>query len=287
MEERLDIVFDCSSQSEWIRQIIEYRRVIEVGCKELHILLKSQIHLDDFEPLHFVTLSCLIDAAKIRNAQVRLTIESDDLKRFVFNDVRLITYWTERQIPYYREPEHKAYNLWRIENTVYYNYTFALNTFFQNQFFKGKDLSGLNNCIVELFQNVFDHAEANGTAFSYIEYKKEEEIIKIAVCDFGRGIPETLKSQYQDEKVALKKSLQSGITAGSQKHNKGYGMENILSTMTKEDTMNIVSNHTEMYYHNNEEKLYDLEYNFRGTLIYMTIRIDSFPDEEIMDSFTF
>ena len=237
--------------------------------------------------MHFVTLSCLIDVAKVSNAQVWLAIENDELKRFVFNDVRLTSYWTERQIPYYREPEQKAYNLWRIKNTVSYNYTFALNTFFQNHFFKGKDLSGLNNCIAELFQNVFDHAEANGTAFSYIEYKKDDGVINIAVCDFGRGIPETLKKQYPDEKEALEKSLQHGVTAGSQKHNKGYGMENILSTMTKKDTMRIVSNHAILYQHDSEKRLYDLEYNFQGTLLYMTIHIDSFPDEEIVDSFTF
>ena len=287
MEKRLYIVFDTPLRNEWIRQIIEYRRRIAVGCKELHILLKSQIHLCDFEPMHFVTLSCLIDVAKVSNAQVWLAIENDELKRFVFNDVRLTSYWTERQIPYYREPEQKAYNLWRIKNTVSYNYTFALNTFFQNHFFKGKDLSGLNNCIAELFQNVFDHAEANGTAFSYIEYKKDDGVINIAVCDFGRGIPETLKKQYPDEKEALEKSLQHGVTAGSQKHNKGYGMENILSTMTKKDTMRIVSNHAILYQHDSEKRLYDLEYNFQGTLLYMTIHIDSFPDEEIVDSFTF
>ena len=85
----------------------------------------------------------------------------------------------------------------------------------------------------------------------------------------------------------MENSLQHGVTAGSQRHNKGYGMENILSTMTKEDTMRIVSNHAVLYQHDRERQLYDLENNFQGTLLYMTIRIDSFPDEEIMDSFTF
>ena len=237
--------------------------------------------------MHFVTLSCLIDIAKVQGALVWLTVEDEALRTFVINDVRFTSYWKDRQIPYYREPEQKSYNLWRIKDTTYYNYTLALNTFFQNVYFKGKDLSGLNNCIAELFQNVFDHAEADGTAFSYIEYREEEGIISIAVCDFGKGIPETLKGLYPDAKEALEKSLLPGITAGSRKHNKGYGMQNILSTMTESDTMHIVSNHVMLYHHDNHNKLYDLDYNFKGTLLYMTIHIDSFADAEIMDTFTF
>ncbi len=287
MGKNLNIVFSSPVRGEWIQRIVEYRKLIENGCDELHVLITRDISLSGFEPIHFVTLSCLIDVAKRQGALIWLVIEDSELNSFVLNDVRLTSYWKEARTPEYQAPEQKTYNLWRINDKFSYGYTIALNTYFQNHFFKGKDLSGLNNCIAELFQNVFDHAEAKGTAFSYIEYKIDCGIINIAVCDFGRGIPETLKKQYPEEKEALEKSLQHGITAGSQKHNKGYGMENILSTMTKKDTIRIVSNHAMMYYQDGKRQLYDLDYNFIGTLLYMTINIDSFPDEEIMDSFTF
>lgn len=283
----MNIEFSSATRGEWIRHIVESRELIEQGCSELHILLKAAITLSNFEPMHFVSLSCLIDIAKVRGALVWLTIEDEGLRMFVINDVRFTSYWRDRQIPYYREPEQKPYNLWRIKDTTYYNYTLALNTFFQNVYFKGKDLSGLNNCIAELFQNVFDHAEADGTAFSYIEYRETDGIIGIAVCDFGRGIPETLKGLYPDSKEALEMSLHPGITAGSQKHNKGYGMQNILSTMTENDVMHIVSNSVMLYHQDNKNRLFDLDYNLRGTLLYMTIHIDSFADEEIIDTFTF
>ena len=287
MSNRVDIAFSTAARGEWIQRIVESREIVEQGCQELHILLKNAITLSNFEPMHFVTLSCLIDIAKKEDALIWLTIEDDRLRTFVVNDVHLTSYWKDKNIPYIREPEQKPYNLWRIKDTTYYNYTFALNTFFQNVYFKGKDLSGLNNCIIELFQNVFDHAEAYGTAFSYIEYNEEDAIINIAVCDFGKGIPETLKSKYPNEREAITKSLQPGITAGSRKHNKGYGMQNILSTMTEKDSMHIISNHTLLYLQGNNSRLHDLKYNFRGTLLYLTIHIDSFADEEIIDTFTF
>lgn len=287
MSNRVDIEFSTAARGEWIQRIVESRELIEQGCSELHILLKETIALSIFEPMHFVTLSCLIDIAKRGDALIWLTIEDERLRSFVVNDVHLTSYWREKDIPYIREPEQKPYNLWRIKDTTYYNYTLALNTFFQNVYFKGKDLSGLNNCIAELFQNVFDHAEADGTAFSYIEYREEKGVICIAVCDFGKGIPKTLREQYPQEKVALEKSLQSGVTAGSKKHNKGYGMQNIMSTMTPSDEMRIISNHAMLFRHNNQNATYDLDYNFKGTLLYITIHIDSFVDEEIIDTFTF
>ena len=64
-------------------------------------------------------------------------------------------------------------------------------------------------------------------------------------------------------------------------------MQNILSTMTENDVMHIVSNSVMLYHQDNKNRLFDLDYNFRGTLLYMTIHIDSFADEEIIDTFTF
>lgn len=281
------IEFSTASRGEWIQRIVESRKCVEAGCSELHILLKSRIGLDNFEPMHFVTLSCLIDVAKLKGSLVWLTIENKELSDFVLNDIRFVSYWKEPQIPDYREPEEKPYNLWRIDDRSYYNYTTALNLFFQNRYFKGKDLSGLNNCIAELFQNIFDHSESNGTAFSYIEYNENKSLINIAVCDFGKGIPATLSKQFTDEKEAMEMSLKPGITAGSKRHNKGYGMQNIISTLTESDELRIISNHIMLYYHDNDRQLYSWEYDFKGTLLYMTIQVSSFPDEEIMDSFIF
>lgn len=283
----INIEFPTASRGEWIQRIVESRELLEKGCLELHILLKSRIGLDNFEPMHFVTLSCLIDIAKLKGALVWLIIENKDLSDFVLNDVRFVSYWKEADIPNYCEPEQKPYNLWRIDDKSYYNYTIALNLFFQHRYFKGKDLSGLNNCIAELFQNIFDHAESNGTAFSYIEYDEKDAVINIAVCDFGKGIPATLSKLYPNEKEAMEMSLKPGVSAGSRLHNKGYGMQNILSTMTESDELRIVSNHVMLYHHNDNNQLYTWECDFKGTLLYMTVHVSSFTDEEIIDSYIF
>lgn len=279
--------FESLDRGKWIQAIVETHMEIKRGCSELHLSLGDDITFTPIEPLHIVTLSCLIDSAKVQNAKVWLVIKNEELNDFVLKDIRITSYWRKQDIPIFSAPEQKPYNLWRIDDKSYYNYMYALNLFFQNQYFQGKDLSGLNNCIAELYQNIFDHAEAHGTAFSYIEYKEIDQLINIAVCDFGKGIPTTLHDQYPEELSALENCLKTGISAGSRDHNKGYGMENIISSMTTKDEMRIISNHAMLYRHNDKNNLYELPYNFQGTLLYVTIHIDSFVEEEIMDTFTF
>ena len=273
------------SRGSWIENIIKARSAIVNGEKRLCFVMTDSLSPSTTEPLHYVTMSCLIDFIKKNGCQVQLIIKNEQLLNFITKDIRLSSYWMNDGTQEFTEPEPSPYNLWRIDDNSYYNYTIALNHFFQNRYFLGKDLSGLNNCISELFQNVFDHAEACGTAFSFIEYMELEKVINIAVCDFGKGIPTTLSRQYSDPKEALEKSLQQGISAGSQRHNMGFGMHNIISTMTSLDEMRIVSNNVMLYRYNSHNEIYELPFNFGGTLIYMTIHIDSFEDEEILTTF--
>lgn len=244
------------SRGLWIENIVKARSIIDNGEKQIHLVMADSLSPFTIEPLHYVTASCLIDFAQKHNCSVHLVIKNEQLLDFVTADERLSSYWMNDKTPNYTEPEQKPYNLWRIDGNSYYNYTTALNHFFQNRYFCGKDLSGLNNCIAELFQNVFDHADAHGTAFSFIEYMESEKVINIAVCDFGKGIPTTLSRQYSDPKEALEKSLQQGISAGTQRHNMGFGMQNIISTMTPLDEIRIVSNGVMLYRYNNHNEIW-------------------------------
>lgn len=68
----------------------------------------------------------------------------------------------------------------------------------------------LNNCLSELYFNIFDHAEANGVSFSYI-HCDDEDVIHIAICDFGKGIASTMRRAFpdiKDDAEALAKALE-------------------------------------------------------------------------------
>jgi len=157
----------------------------------------------------------------------------------------------------------------------------------QRTYFKGLDISGFQNSLDEIYANVADHSKSNGIAFSYINYDEEEGKIHFAACDLGLGIPTTLRAaipEIESDELALRKSLDVGVSAKTNKHNMGFGLDNVLSNLKNGGMMRIVSNCALLFCQENKNniKTYSLDFDFRGTLIYFDISIDSFEkDEEI------
>lgn len=286
MDVRLEYIFNSPRRGEWLEDIVSVRKKCD-KIQELHLVVSGNINRSNFANFHIVTLSCLIDFAKKNGAIVYLKIEDKDLRGYIFNDVRIRQYWREEEEKVFTEPEPKPFNLWRIDEKYYANYSIALNQYFERTYFEGKDLTGLNNCVAELFQNILDHAQAHGNAFFAVSYDNENKQIEIAICDFGVGIPYTLRHLYSDENEALKRSLIPGVTAKTKTHNMGYGMDNIVSTMAPLDIIRIVSNKALLIKSKNKEYVFSLPYDFRGTLIYFTISTDSFEDKEFLGDLNF
>ena len=267
--------------------IVNIRNEMGSNCLQLSISIDGTISRANIENYHVVTLSCLLDYAKRRSVKIFLGIKDTALKDYIFNDIRLRMYMSPEQNMQFSTPEQQPFNIWRIEEKYYTNYALALSLFFQNNFFRGKDLSGLHNCIVELFQNVIDHSQSNGTAFIAIAYNAHERQIDISICDFGVGIPYTLREQYSSEREALVNCLVRGVSAKTNPHNFGFGMDNVVSTMGEKDILRIVSNKALLLKTKEKEITYPLDFDFKGTLIYFTVPIDNFEDEEIIDQITF
>lgn len=85
------------------------------------------------------------------------------------------------------------FNLWRIVESQKDLYAKNVELYFQNNFFRGKDLSAVSLSMVEAFYNVFDHAMAGGNAFSFIKYEKDKGKLLVAICDFGIGIAKSVR----------------------------------------------------------------------------------------------
>lgn len=286
MFDKNEFVFKSPKRGDWLATMVSIRSKFKTN-QDLYLSLDETINRSNFANFHIVTLSCLIDYAKKQGVLVYLRIEDKDLRGYIFNDVRIRQYWKEKKDEVFSIPEAQPFNLWRIEEKYYTNYAMALNRFFERTYFEGKDLSGLNSCISELFQNIIDHSEANGNAFFAISYDKAGEQIDIAICDFGVGIPYTLRKQFKEDTSALKESLTPGVSARTKEHNMGYGMDNIVSTMSKRDIIRIISNKAFLVKSKSKEYVFSLPYDFKGTLIYLTVSTNSFEDLEIIDELNF
>mgnify|MGYP000984143975 FL=1 len=127
-------------------------------------------------------------------------------------------------------------NLWKVVKNRAQGYSISVTTFFRRTCFDGYDLTGLQTSLDEIYNNIADHSESNGNAFSYISYEEEKHMIHVAACDFGVGIPFTLKRagyNYENDAEAIRQSLEVGVSAKSQTHNKGFGLDNVTSNLSE------------------------------------------------------
>lgn len=290
---KFKIEFETPTNEEWIRIVSECRERINVTEKKeiVELLFSNDLELKNFYPIHIVLLSCFIEEIKSKGYLVQLSIKNKELNDYLFNKLNLTNYWAKEEVDHIDSPTISDLNIWRITENRKESYSISVHDYFKRSYFSGLDLSAFKNSLNELYCNVFDHADAKGNSFSFIKYDKSDRKINVAICDFGDGIAKTLRDKYKDFKndcEALEKSIKIGISAQSQKHNRGFGLDNVASSLQKGDTMRIVSNQSLLRLLDNKSnvKSYDLDFNFKGTLIYFEISIDSFEKEEILENFS-
>ncbi|WP_229034285.1 ATP-binding protein [Bacteroides salyersiae] len=279
--------FDSLNKGEWLRTIALIRNGYEVnGYKKFIILMfNSHFRSEDFEPIHFVTLACLIQFLDQKGHQVAIASGNDEVRNMLFTDLRIQEYWSGGQ-NHVDSTSSNIFNLWRIIEAEKDLYAKNVEQYFKNNFFKGKDLSVISLSMVEAYYNVFDHADAGGNAFSLIKYDVDNEILHVAICDFGKGISKSVRDfspEISNDKDALLKSIEVDFTVGSKEHNKGKGLDNILSCSS---VVRIFCNNALLLKSETGIKMFDVDFHLGGTLIYFQIPLLLVEDEEILDEFT-
>ncbi len=195
-------------------------------------------------------------------------------------------YWSGGKNHVNANSSANIFNLWRIIESEKDLYAKNVEEYFKRKYFKNKDLSAISVSLVEAFYNVFDHAHANGNAFSIIFYNEEKQELSYAVADFGIGIPTSVKGfipSFKQDTDAIIWALKDNATVKSTSRNKGFGMSNILSAASQ---ARIISNHGLIHKTENGLKPHHINnFSFPGTLIYLTVNMTEFEDEEVLESF--
>lgn len=288
------ITFEEINKEYWIKKVNSLcsKHGIQENKKQervnIDIEINSCITILDFTHVHIVLFACLIEKLKRLNYTVTAYIEDKELYKFIFEELHVGKYFTIDESSCHVEADRDSIlNIWKINPSKTEEYSMSITDYFKRKHFKNCDLSGLKNSLDEVYFNVSDHAESNGIAFSYIYYDMQSRQICVAACDLGLGIPYTLKRsglKYNSDGEALRQSLEIGVSAKTNRHNKGFGLDNVVSNLSNKDRLRIVSNKALLLCHPNKKpiKFYELDFDFNGTLIYFEISIDSFFEEETL-----
>lgn len=280
------VIFDNPSRGYWIRSINSLLK-IKIAAKVITVKLGSDICLANFESIHIVLLSCYFQYLKNTNHLIRLEVLDEKLNDYLYGCLGIDKYFRDNTEIGHIESESSLYdyhNLWRVEEAHCYFYAKSLTDFLQKNWLNNIDFSAVNNAFLEVYQNIYDHSQST-IAFSDMTFDRDKNIIQFAACDLGLGIPTVLRShdkKYKNDKEALIDSLEVGVTSKSQTHNKGFGLDNLVSILGREGVLRIASNKAFIFskYKKEQLRMYDLDFSFNGTLIYMDIDVDCLPNLE-------
>lgn len=79
-----------------------------------------------------------------------------------------------------------------------------------------------------------------------------------------------------------------GVTARSNTHNRGFGLDTVVSSLAGSDSVIKILSGTELYLSSgdgNIRRTWQADFDFEGTLIYFDMPISSFEDAYYVDNF--
>lgn len=245
----------------------------------------AKLQKEDLQPMHIVTYACLIQWLIDHGSEVGQGKCNSLIASYIYHDLGLKKYW--RGSNHEETEEDNVFNLWRIVESEKDLYSKQVENYFKRTYFENKDLSRISLSLVEAFYNIFDHAQAKNNAFLHMSYDQSKMVLSIAVADLGLGLVNTVKNHLphiSEDTIALREAIKENFTISSTTHNRGKGLDTILSCA---DEAHIISGSALLTKLNGKVDVYPLSFNFPGTLLYYDIDLSSLDDEDYLDEFSF
>lgn len=284
----LNINFNTSDFDKWLCYISNTVALNIEPETNITLSFNGISDIDVITPEHIVSLACLIEHLDKQGCGIELeNIDGNVVAKYLCEVLHFSEYWAGGK-NYVPAQDRVISNLWRITDSEKEIHSCRIHDYLKQNFFRQKDLSAVKNSLDEAYYNIFDHAQANGNAFSFVYFDNKLEKLHVAVCDLGIGIAKLVRENIKEiksDEEALKKALEYNFTTGSQRHNKGMGLGNIKDTCTENDFLVIVSNRGKLISKSNNLETANNNFNFPGSLIYYELSLNHFDDEEIIDNF--
>lgn len=105
-----------------------------------------------------------------------------------------------------------------------------------------QSLDALRSSLEEIFHNFRDHSGVDaGCAFA--QHFPSDKQIRIAIADFGAGIPNEIRRDLPnvDDAEAMRLACEEGFTTGKNGHNRGAGLPNLIRYVTRLEGMVILA----------------------------------------------
>jgi len=292
------LVVPSNSNNRWLKFLLN--NSVKKHGKLPEKLLVDLSMFNFTKPFHIVSLACLIEEYHLKNVLIKFKRNKSDSDTYL-EKIRFFEYWEKgfNRNKYTQTHLGTALCLWKINREMIYPYVHFAEQYFKNNFFSGKDLQGLNIALAEVFNNIYDHSKSPVDGYVFTQYFPNIHRIKIAVCDFGIGIPRAVneyllsirKKEISNEE-ALKLAFKKGFSTYSAPHNRGFGLDTLKSiVMDLEGEIHFYSNDGVVkMYPNGDIEINNTGVEFEGTLIEVLLDTRCLPELELEttdEEFTF
>lgn len=282
------VTLSSSDRLSWLSGICDGRDIIEQnGVNRLLVNIDDGITRDKLRPEHITSLACLIESCARKGCLVQMET-SKEIKDYLENELKISRYWNLHE-SYVKPGNEDILNLWKIDPNGMEMHAKRISEYFRTTRFQAKDLTPLEGSLTEAYYNVIDHSLCEGIAFSMVEYDRSINKVFISVCDFGRGIAESVRTvlpEITDDVQAIMKAMEPRFTIRSTKHNAGLGLGNLRDYCTDPDSLWIISNDAALVTSGDNERYVRLKKHFKGTLIMYSISLEHLEDNYIEDTLT-
>lgn len=282
------VTLSSSDRLNWLSGICDGRDMVEQnGVNRLLVNIDDGITRDKLRPEHITSLACLIESCARKGCLVQMET-SKEIKDYLENELKISRYWNLHE-SYVKPGNDDILNLWKIDPNGMEMHAKRISEYFRTTRFQAKDLTPLEGSLTEAYYNVIDHSLCEGIAFSMVEYDRSINKVFISVCDFGRGIAESVRTvlpEITDDVQAIMKAMEPRFTIRSTKHNAGLGLGNLRDYCTDPDSLWIISNDAALVTSGDNERYVRLKKHFKGTLIMYSISLEHLEDNYIEDTLT-
>lgn len=287
------LVGSISNYDGWANYLVKHRP----SSKFLHdhVLLVDFSSTFFLEPFHLVSLACLIEEYHIKGAKVTFRSGGFALDKYLTN-IDFYNYWEPGfdRHTYTHTTISTNLCLWKISSELIDSYANEARTYFERNYFSGKDLEAFSITLKEVFNNIYDHADSPVEGYVLTQFYPKKKEILTSVCDFGVGIPTKINEMWHNNKGvmlsqenALRAAFRRKVSSRSTPQNRGMGLSYLLSNVKAlKGSLRVYTNNVFLFHDTSTElHIYKSNQKFPGTLINIKFNTENLPpmEEEVQD----
>ncbi len=278
-------IYGQQSDTTWLVLLKKHRLKPNEQVSTLRMVINSPF----IEPYQIVSLACLIEEYHLSGASIEFA-RNNSLADEYLNYIRFFEYWTQGydRNAFTESRKKTTLALWKISQQRISSHADGSQKYFENLHFPGKDLSALYIALTELFNNIYDHANSKVEGFSITQYYPKSNQINTAVCDFGVGIPTTIKKLWESkgkklesDADAIRASFVTRISIQTTPQNRGFGLSNLLGNIQRvKGELTVYSNSAMLQFLGNSVRYELLSNSIEGTLIKFSFNPNNLQEKE-------